>query len=242
MNTEPPLRRGRARPRDSLSHPDRGAAAHPGPPARREAAAGGPCGRRRLTVRGLASVGEPLERGVVARADRDAGRRAARAGPTGGDRDRAARAARGAARCWCGWWPPACAIPTSIWPTVGSAAGAGRWCSATRARAWSQAVGEDVDRRGARRPRGVLLRAVVRGVSGLPGRAPDAVRDGRAQRRRRDADGRKLAAARARRHRAPARSDGGLLRGVRGGAGGRRGAACPRRSRCGRRRCWAAGW
>ena len=34
----------------------------------------------------------------------------------------------------------------------------------------------------------------------------------------------------------------GLLRGVRGRAGGRRGARCRRRSRCGRRRCSGAAW
>ncbi len=50
--TEPAAARGRARPRDSLSHPDRGAAAHPGRPALRGVTADGPCRRRRLTVAG----------------------------------------------------------------------------------------------------------------------------------------------------------------------------------------------
>ena len=119
--------------------------------------------------------------------------------------------------------------------------GAGRWPMVLghEGAGVVEAVGEGVTRsRPATTSRSASCR--LAGLPGLPRGAADAVRAGRAQRRRRDVDGRHLAAARARRERAPARADGGLLRRVRGGAGRRAPCRCRRRSRCGRPRCWAA--
>ena len=58
-------------------------------------------------------------------------------------------------------------------------------------------VGEGVTDGRARRPRCVLLRTVLWGLRGMSGRQRHAVRDGGAQRRGRDVDGRHLAPARA---------------------------------------------
>ena len=86
----------------------------------------------------------------------DARLRAARAGPSvASSASRSSR--RGAARCWCGSPPPACATPICTSPTACWAAGAGRWSSATRAPGVVEAVGEGVtDLR--RRPRRALPR------------------------------------------------------------------------------------
>ena len=117
----------------------------------------------------------------------------------------------------------------------------GRWCSATRAPAWSTSGRRGRDRRS--RPATTSRSASCRRAAAA-GRAGPAARRcarRRAQRRRGDVDGRHLAPARARRNRAPARPDGGLLCRVRGRAGSPARCRCRARSRCGRRRCLGCG-
>ena len=224
--------RGRARPRDPLPHPTRGAAA---PAGRR----GLGCRRRATELRVAAAPGTRRARG----------RRRSRCAP----RSCASRAGR---------WRVETVLLDAAAPRRG--AGAGRRRRGVplrrppgRRRARRRALADGARPRGRRRGRGgrrggrsdlapgdhvaFCFVPSCGACAGVPGRAAHAVRDGRALRRRRDADGRHLAAARGRRGGAPARADGGVLCRVRGRPGWRGRCRCRRRSRCGRRRCSAAG-
>ena len=187
--------RGRARPRDPLPHPARGAA----PPAGQ---GGHGCRRRRLR-RLLGGSGCEPKRPTL---DRDARRRccASRAGRWRSRRVLLAPPRRGEVLVRVA----AAGVCHSDVHLADGLLGAGRWPMVLghEGAGVVEAVGEGVVDGRARRPRRVLLRAVLRRVSGLPGGPAHAVRDGGAQRRGRDADGRDLAAAR--RSTAPCSSTG----------------------------------
>ena len=146
-----------------------------------------------------------------------------------------------AARCWCGSRPRAYATPTCTSPTA--LLGDGRWPMVLghEGAGVVEAVGEGVVELVARRPRRVLLRAGVRqlpacrsgrrtlcetaGASRLAGTLLDGTS------RLRALDGTVL--------------QHGLMVACFAELRGRAGAGAvplPRRSRCGRRRCWAAAW
>ena len=156
--------RGGARSRDPLPHPARGAATPAG--HRRPG-----CRRRRLSPRRRAGARAPR---------RDQMRAACCASPAGRWPPRRSCSSRpGAARCSCASPPPASATPTCTSPT--GVLGRDRWPMVLGHEGAGVVGGRrGRDGRRGRRPCRVLLRAVMRRVRAVPGRAPHAVRAGRA--------------------------------------------------------------